>query len=42
MALVLVFMALATLVVPPVLSYVGTGFKTGMIFEDNTRQISAA
>ncbi len=42
MALVLVFMALATLVVPPVLSYVGTGFKTGMIFEDNTRQIYAA
>ncbi len=42
MALVLVFMALAALVVPPVLSYVSTGFKTSMIYEDNTRQLYAA
>ncbi len=42
MILVLIFMALAGLVVPPMLSYMSTGLKTGMVFEDNTRKLYAA
>ena len=42
MALVLVFMAIATLVVPPALSYMSTGLKTGMMHEGRTWQLYAA
>ena len=35
-------MALAGLTVPPMLSYMSTGLKTGMIFEENTRELYAA
>ncbi len=42
MILVLLFMAVAAMVVPPMLSYMSTGLKTGMIFEENTRELYAA
>jgi hypothetical protein len=42
MILVLIFMALAGLVVPPMLSYMTTGLATGMIFEENTKKLYAA
>jgi formylmethanofuran dehydrogenase subunit C len=42
MILVLIFMALAALVVPPMLSYMGTGLKTGMVFEQKNMELYAA
>jgi hypothetical protein len=42
MILVLIFMALAGLIVPPMLAHMSTGLKTGMIFEENTRTLYAA
>ena len=40
--LVIIFMALAAAVVPPMLSYMGTGLKTGIIYEENTKELYAA
>jgi hypothetical protein len=42
MILVLIFMALAGLIVPPMLAYMSTGLKAGVIYEEDTKKLYAA
>jgi hypothetical protein len=42
LVLVLIFMLLASLIIPPLLNYMTTGVKTGQVFENKTDELLAA